>query len=66
VSALTRMTIARATDARLAHLLATDDLSDEDIEAIEDEIEAREEYRANHDDTPSLQDGGNNLGSYTA
>jgi hypothetical protein len=64
--ALTRMTIARSTDARLAHLLATDDLSEDDREAIEDEIEARDEYRANHDDTPSLQDGGNELGSYTA
>jgi hypothetical protein len=64
--ALTRMTIARSTDTRLAHLLATDDLSEDDREAIEDEIEARDEYRANHDDTPSLQDGGNELGSYTA
>jgi hypothetical protein len=60
------MTIARSTDTRLAYLLATDDLSEDDREAIEDEIEARDEYRANHDDTPSLQDGGNELGSYTA
>jgi hypothetical protein len=35
------MTVARATDARLAHLLATDDLSEDDREAIEDEIVAR-------------------------
>lgn len=62
--ALTRMTIARASDAELADLLATDYLSDDDREAIQDEIEAREDYRAEHADTPSLQDNGQELGSY--
>jgi hypothetical protein len=66
MSALTRMTIARANDARLARYLADDNLSEDDREAIEEEIDARDEYRANHDDSPSLQDSGNELGSYTA
>ena len=65
--ALTRMTVARLSDARIDALLSTDtDLSEDDIEALEDERDAREEYRANHADTPSLQDSGIELGSYTA
>ena len=63
--ALARMTIARASDTQLARWLEIDDLPEDEWEMIMDEIEAREEYRANHDDTPSLQDRGIQLGSYT-
>lgn len=63
---LTRMTVARLSDARIDELLVANNLSDEDREALEDERDAREEYRANHADTPSLQDSGIELGSYTA
>ena len=63
--ALSRMTIARSTDARLAKWLATD-LPEDEWEMVIDEIEAREEYRANHEDNPSLQDSGIELGSYAS
>lgn len=34
------------------------------IDEMREELEERDEYRAAHDDTPSLQDSGNELGSY--
>ena len=60
---LTPAKIRRMPDEALEALLGTD-LSEDEMEAIEDELEARDEYRAEHADSPSLQDYGNELGSY--
>jgi hypothetical protein len=61
---ITRAVVSRMSDDRLRALLDDDIYGEDDRETIEDELEARDEYRAGHDDTPSLQDNGNYLGSY--
>jgi hypothetical protein len=63
---INRVTVGRMSDDRLQSLLDDDIYGEDDRETIEDELEARDEYRAGHDDTPSLQDSGRELGSYSA